>query len=136
MTPKDMLAEIVLIDDHSSKEHLDKKLADYIKRFDGIVKLYRNDRREGLIRARSIGANKSQPGPGRVLIYLDAHCEVGYNWLPPLLIPIMKNRKVSTVPLIDSISGGQYTFSPQAGGDNNGFARGVGASFLSSFNLS
>lgn len=125
MTPKDMLAEIVMIDDHSSKDHLGRKLADYIEQFNGIVKLYRNDRREGLIRARSIGAQKTKAGPGRILIYLDAHCEVGYNWLPPLVMPIMKNRQVTTVPLIDSISGNQYTFQPQAGGDANGFARGA-----------
>lgn len=125
MTPKHMLGEIVLIDDHSTKEHLGRKLADYIEKFNGIVKLYRNDRREGLIRARCIGAKKSEPAPGRVLVYLDAHCEVGYNWLPPLLMPIMKNRMVSTVPLIDSISGDQYTFTPQAGGDVDGFARGA-----------
>ena len=34
-------------------------------------------------------------------------------------------RQVTTVPLIDSISGNQYTFQPQAGGDANGFARGA-----------
>ena len=45
-----------------------------------------------MIRARSIGAQKTKAGPGRILIYLDAHCEVGYNWLPPLVMPIMKNR--------------------------------------------
>lgn len=73
-------------------EHLRSKLTEYIKRWGGKVKLYRNNRREGLIRARIIGAQKSQAKQGRVLIYLDAHCECGYNWLPPLLIPIMKNR--------------------------------------------
>ena len=56
------------------------------------MKLYRNDRREGLIRARSIGAQKSSPVPNRILVYLDAHCEVGYNWLPPLIMPIINNR--------------------------------------------
>ena len=56
------------------------------------MKLYRNERREGLIRARSIGAKRSSDAPGRVLVYLDAHCEVGYNWLPPLITPIVKNR--------------------------------------------
>lgn len=40
-------------------DHLGKHLADYIERFNGLVKLYRNERREGLIRARSIGGKKS-----------------------------------------------------------------------------
>lgn len=73
-------------------DHLGRHLSDYITRFNGLVKLYRNDRREGLIRARSIGAQKSEAKPNRILVYLDAHCEVGYNWLPPLIMPIIKNR--------------------------------------------
>jgi polypeptide N-acetylgalactosaminyltransferase len=125
LTPKSLLGEIVLIDDHRSKEHLGRRLSDYITRFDGLVKLYRNDRREGLIRARSIGAQKSAPVHNRILVYLDAHCEVGYNWLPPLIMPIIHNRQVTTVPLIDVINGRDYTFTPQAGGDSNGFARGA-----------
>ena len=40
-------------------EHLGSKLEEYISRFNGLVKLYRNSRREGLIRARSIGAKKA-----------------------------------------------------------------------------
>nr|XP_002128971.1 N-acetylgalactosaminyltransferase 7-like isoform X1 [Ciona intestinalis] len=125
LTPKKLLYEIVMIDDHSNKEHLGQKLTEYIQRFNGLVKLYRNERREGLIRARSIGAQKSTPADGRVLVYLDAHCEVGYNWLPPLIMPIVNNRKVTTVPLIDVINGQDYTFTSQAGGDANGFARGA-----------
>ncbi|CAG13982.1 unnamed protein product, partial [Tetraodon nigroviridis] len=27
-----------------------------------------------------------------VLIYLDAHCEVGINWYAPLVAPISKDR--------------------------------------------
>ena len=73
-------------------EHLGKRLADYIQQFNGLVKLFRNKRREGLIRARSIGAQHSTDAPGIILVYLDAHCEVGYNWLPPLIMPIVKNR--------------------------------------------
>lgn len=122
-TPKRLLAEVVMIDDRSNKEHLKQKLADYIASWNGLVKLHRNERREGLIRARSIGAEKAIKG--KVLVYLDAHCEVGYNWLPPLITPIALNRKVSTVPLIDVINGRDYTFTSQAGGNMDGFARGA-----------
>lgn len=122
-TPKSLLAEVVMIDDRSNKVQLKQKLEDYITRWNGIVKLFRNERREGLIRARSIGAEKAVKG--KVLVYLDAHCEVGYNWLPPLITPIALNRKVSTVPLIDVINGRDYTFTSQAGGNLDGFARGA-----------
>ncbi|XP_060040385.1 N-acetylgalactosaminyltransferase 7 isoform X2 [Erinaceus europaeus] len=89
-TPRKYLAEIVLIDDFSSKEHLKEKLDDYIKLWNGLVKVFRNERREGLIQARSIGAQKAKLG--QVLIYLDAHCEVAVNWYAPLVAPISKDR--------------------------------------------
>jgi len=51
--------------------------------------LVRNKEREGLINTRTIGAKASSAD---VVIFLDAHCEVNRNWLPPLLAPIRKNR--------------------------------------------
>ncbi|XP_029114777.1 N-acetylgalactosaminyltransferase 7 isoform X2 [Scleropages formosus] len=122
-TPRKYLAEIVMIDDFSNKEHLKERLEEYIKRWNGLVKLFRNKRREGLIQARSIGAHKATLG--QVLIYLDAHCEVGPNWYAPLVAPISKDRTVCTVPLIDYIDGNVYTIEPQQGGDEDGFARGA-----------
>ncbi|KFO30850.1 N-acetylgalactosaminyltransferase 7 [Fukomys damarensis] len=89
-TPRKYLAEIVLIDDFSNKEHLKEKLDEYIKLWNGLVKVFRNERREGLIQARSIGAQKAKLG--QVLIYLDAHCEVAVNWYAPLVAPISKDR--------------------------------------------
>lgn len=124
MTPPELLGEIVIIDDGSilaDKPHLGEPLKEYIKRWNGIVKLYRNERREGLIRARSIGAEHAIE---EVLVFLDAHCECGYNWLPPLIAPIARNDRLSTVPLIDVIDGNRYTFTPQAGGDFSGRAQG------------
>ncbi|XP_033871583.2 N-acetylgalactosaminyltransferase 7-like isoform X2 [Acipenser ruthenus] len=122
-TPRRYLAEIVLIDDFSNKVHLKEKLEEYIKQWNGLVKLFRNERREGLIQARSIGAKKAVLG--QVLIYLDAHCEVGPNWYAPLVAPITKDRTICTVPLIDSISGHTYNIQPQWGGDEDGYARGA-----------
>ncbi|KAL6109946.1 galnt7 [Pungitius sinensis] len=122
-TPRRYLAEIVMIDDFSNKEHLKERLEEYIKQWNGLVKLFRNEKREGLIQARSIGANKATKG--QVLIYLDAHCEVGINWYAPLVAPISKDRTVCTVPLIDSVHGQRFTIEPQGGGDEDGFARGA-----------
>uniref|UniRef100_H2M5T6 Polypeptide N-acetylgalactosaminyltransferase n=1 Tax=Oryzias latipes TaxID=8090 RepID=H2M5T6_ORYLA len=122
-TPRQYLAEIVMIDDFSNKVHLKERLEEYIKQWNGLVKLFRNDKREGLIQARSIGAKKATKG--QVLIYLDAHCEVGINWYAPLIAPISKDRTVCTVPLIDSIHGERFTIEPQGGGDEDGFARGA-----------
>ena len=42
-------------------------------------------------RSRNNGAIAAS---GEVVIFLDAHCEVGYNWLPPLLAPIHADRSV------------------------------------------
>lgn len=42
--------------------HLKERLEDYIKQWNGLVKLFRNDKREGLIQARSIGAHKATKG--------------------------------------------------------------------------
>ncbi|XP_065811016.1 N-acetylgalactosaminyltransferase 7 isoform X2 [Labrus bergylta] len=122
-TPRIYLAEIVLIDDFSNKAHLKERLEEYLKQWNGLVKLFRNEKREGLIQARSIGAKKATKG--EVLIYLDAHCEVGVNWYAPLVAPISKDRTVCTVPLIDYIDGNEYTVEPQQGGDEDGLARGA-----------
>jgi hypothetical protein len=43
------------------------------------------EKREGLIRARQIGARYATAD---VMIFLDAHSEANYNWLPPLIEPI------------------------------------------------
>ncbi|XP_068506849.1 N-acetylgalactosaminyltransferase 7 isoform X22 [Syngnathus scovelli] len=122
-TPRKYLAEIVMIDDFSNKVHLKERLEIYVKQWNGLVKLYRNEKREGLIQARSIGAKKATKG--QVLIYLDAHCEVGINWYAPLVAPISEDRTVCTVPLIDAIHGEMFTIEPQGGGDEDGFARGA-----------
>jgi len=121
-SPPEILGEIVMVDDFSAKAHLKEQLDDHLKQFNGLVKVVRNERREGLIRARSIGAQNAKE---EVLVFLDAHCEPEPNWLPPLLAPIARNDRISTVPMIDGIDGNTYKFSSQGGGDKYGRATGA-----------
>ncbi|CAF0779155.1 unnamed protein product [Adineta steineri] len=99
-SPPELLKEVVLIDDGSGEADLKKPLEDYIKRWNGLVKLYRTGERVGLIEARTLGAQKST---GDVIVILDAHCECVINWLPPLLTRIALNRKALAVPIVDGL---------------------------------
>uniref|UniRef100_A0A1B6DLC8 Polypeptide N-acetylgalactosaminyltransferase n=1 Tax=Clastoptera arizonana TaxID=38151 RepID=A0A1B6DLC8_9HEMI len=100
-SPAHLLKEIILIDDFSDRVELKEKLDYYIKtRFPPKVTLTRLPKRSGLIRARLEGAKLAT---GDVLIFLDSHCEVGTDWLQPLLQRIKDERTAVLVPIIDVI---------------------------------
>lgn len=99
-TPAQFLEEVLLVDDFSDKEDLGEGLKNYLRIFRGMVRLVRNTEREGLIRSRTRGAKEAK---GVVVVFLDAHCEVNKNWLPPLLAPIYRNYTTMTVPIIDGV---------------------------------
>ena len=62
------IIKVVMINDGSTRDYIINGTIDtYIERFNGIVKIFHNDKREGLIRARTIGAKRST---GSVLVYL------------------------------------------------------------------
>lgn len=84
------------------------------------VKLIRTPERAGLIRARMFGAKHAN---GKALVFLDSHCEVNVNWLPPLLARIKENRKTVVCPVIDIINANtfEYTASPIVRGGFNWF---------------
>lgn len=115
-SPDHVLKEVLLVDDFSDKENLKSDLDNYIERFDGKVRLIRNTEREGLIRTRSRGAREAK---GEVIVFLDAHCEVNKNWLPPLLAPIYRDRTVLTVPVIDGIDHKTFEYRPVYGDDRH-----------------
>jgi polypeptide N-acetylgalactosaminyltransferase len=82
-TPHELLKEIILVNDNSSKPELNGELDDYVKKnFDDRVKIAHLPERRGLIVARMEGAKRAT---GEVLVFLDSHMEVFANWLPPLL---------------------------------------------------
>ncbi|PNF30894.1 N-acetylgalactosaminyltransferase 7 [Cryptotermes secundus] len=108
-SPPQFLEEVLLVDDYSNKDHLKGRLEQYITRFDGKVRLIRNKEREGLIRTRSYGAKEAR---GEVILFLDAHCEVNVNWLPPLLAPIYRDKTIMTVPVIDGIDFKTFEYRP------------------------
>ncbi|KAF7708983.1 hypothetical protein HF521_018040 [Silurus meridionalis] len=98
-TPSYLLHEIILVDDNSELDDLKQDLDAYIQtHLPDKVKLVRNNKREGLIRGRMIGASHAT---GEVLVFLDSHCEVNEAWLQPLLSPIKENRRtVVSLPIV------------------------------------
>jgi polypeptide N-acetylgalactosaminyltransferase len=82
-SPKQLLHEIVLVNDKSTFPELYGNLRKYVTEvFGSKVKLIENKERQGLIKARMTGAKAST---GEVIIFLDSHMEVYNSWLPPLL---------------------------------------------------
>lgn len=118
-TPSQLLKEIILIDDFSDLDDLKGPLENEIKSLPtDKIKIIRNSQREGLIRSRVFGARKST---GDVLLFLDSHIEVNFDYAQPLLARIKDDRKVLVMPVIDIINADtfQYSSSPLVRGGFN-----------------
>lgn len=120
-TPVHLLREIILVDDYSDIDGLNREIRDYIEtKLKGTKKvvLYKTEQREGLIRARIFGARHAS---GQVLVFLDSHVEVNQGWLEPLLSRIYENPKRVVTPIIDIINADtfEYTSSPIVRGGFN-----------------
>ncbi|XP_062872415.1 polypeptide N-acetylgalactosaminyltransferase 17 [Trichomycterus rosablanca] len=100
-TPVHLLKEIILVDDNSDDEQLKGPLEEYVnKRYPGLVKIVRNQKREGLIRARIEGWRVAT---GEVTGFFDAHVEFTPAWAEPVLSRIKQNPKRIILPSIDNI---------------------------------
>ncbi|KHN88322.1 putative N-acetylgalactosaminyltransferase 6 [Toxocara canis] len=109
-SPKQLLKEIILVDDFSSRTFLKEELDKFIITLGTRIKVVRAQRRVGLIRARLMGAMEAE---GDVLTFLDSHCECTKGWLEPLLARIKEDRKAVVCPVIDVIN--DRTFAYQKG---------------------
>lgn len=119
-SPRLLLHEVVLVDDHSTMAHLKGDLENLVKSTGGRVKLVRRATHDGLIRARIDGARAAT---GDYLIFLDSHCEVNMGWIEPLIYPIIQDYRVVMCPTIDGIEHSTFEYT-RYGGANGRTARG------------
>ncbi|CAG9767599.1 unnamed protein product [Ceutorhynchus assimilis] len=109
-SPENLLKEIVLMDDFSDIKNLHENLQQYLKNqnLTNKVRLFKTKQREGLIRARILGAQKAK---GDVLVFLDSHIEVNQGWIEPLLSRISSRKTNVVMPIIDIINPDTFGYS-------------------------
>ncbi|XP_052771535.1 polypeptide N-acetylgalactosaminyltransferase 13-like isoform X2 [Mya arenaria] len=106
-SPPELLNEIILVDDASEHEELREQLDAYLEKLSVRCYVVRMGERTGLIRARLKGAAKAK---GKVITFLDAHCEATEGWLEPLMTEIYHDRTSVACPIIDVISDDSFEY--------------------------
>nr|XP_058946855.1 polypeptide N-acetylgalactosaminyltransferase 13-like [Pocillopora verrucosa] len=115
-TPPDLLSGIIVVDDFSEDERLGKPLDDHVATMSKVTVL-RNDKREGLVRARLKGAYAAK---GEVLTFLDSHCEATPGWAEPLLARIADSRSNVVCPAIEVLNADTFAYQGSANADQRG----------------
>ncbi|XP_036423838.1 probable polypeptide N-acetylgalactosaminyltransferase 8 [Colossoma macropomum] len=104
-TPPHLLKDIILVDDHSTKENLKGKLDEYVdlihKEKPNVIKRVIHKDRQGLAQARVSGW---EAATGDVVAIFDAHIEVHDQWAEPLLARIKEDRTVVLNPVFDRVT--------------------------------
>eukprot|EP00419_Tripos_fusus_P056341 CAMPEP_0172814230 /NCGR_PEP_ID=MMETSP1075-20121228/11125_1 /TAXON_ID=2916 /ORGANISM="Ceratium fusus, Strain PA161109" /LENGTH=619 /DNA_ID=CAMNT_0013654017 /DNA_START=73 /DNA_END=1929 /DNA_ORIENTATION=+ len=120
-TPREVLVEIILVDDASEPEperftqerwqQLQRELNEYVVSLPK-VRLVRLKQRRGLMMARMEGAWRAS---GEVVIFLDSHIEASPHWIEPLLARIKEDRRHVVVPSIDGIHYDGFDYEGSSG---------------------
>uniref|UniRef100_A0A3Q2SXM3 Polypeptide N-acetylgalactosaminyltransferase n=1 Tax=Fundulus heteroclitus TaxID=8078 RepID=A0A3Q2SXM3_FUNHE len=105
-TPKHLLKEIIMVDDHSSNENLKGDLDAYVKSLEeenpGLrIARVKHTEQKGLAHARASGWRAATAD---VVAILDAHIEVHEMWAEPLLTQIQADRTVVVSPVFDRVN--------------------------------
>ncbi|XP_051237519.1 probable polypeptide N-acetylgalactosaminyltransferase 8 [Dicentrarchus labrax] len=105
-TPKNLLKEIIMVDDNSSNEDLKEDLDNYVKSLEkqnpGLrITRVRHTEQKGLAHARASGWRAATAD---VVAILDAHIEVHEMWAEPLLTQIKGDRTVVVSPVFDRVN--------------------------------
>lgn len=107
-SPRELLDEIVLVNDASTKQELYEPFEIYLEQhFRGIVSLVKLEKRVGLINARMEGFKRAK---SEVVVFLDSHVEVNVNWLVPLIEPIAMNPRACTIPVHDRFNSINFAY--------------------------
>jgi polypeptide N-acetylgalactosaminyltransferase len=81
------------------------------------VKIIRNAKREGLVRARLRGANVAS---GDVLTFLDSHCEATPGWVEPLLARIAEDERNVVCPAIEVLNADTFAYQASTNAEQRG----------------